>query len=79
MEYAGVASLAVQGIYAVYLAVNHTRCRSNCFGKQLELSIDVDKTTPPASGAHEPANLLSLVGSLKSPAVVGAPPPLRVS
>ena len=26
--------------------VNHKRIRSNCFGKRLEVSIDIDKTQP---------------------------------
>ena len=31
---------------ALFTIVNHKRCRSNCFGKKLELSIDVDQTQP---------------------------------
>ena len=27
--------------------INHKRIRSNCFGKKLEVSIDVESTTPP--------------------------------
>ena len=27
--------------------INHKRLRSNCFGKKIELSIDVESTTPP--------------------------------
>lgn len=29
-------------------ALNHTRVRSMCCGKKLEVSLDVEKTTPPA-------------------------------
>ena len=32
--------------YKVYTAVNHHRIRSNCCGKNLEASIDVEETTP---------------------------------
>jgi len=31
---------------ALFTIINHKRCRSNCFGKKLELSIDVDQTQP---------------------------------
>jgi len=31
---------------ALFTIVNHKRCRSNCFGKKLELSIDIDQTQP---------------------------------
>ena len=34
-------------LYKVYITVNHKRCRSNCFGKELEMSIDIEETTPP--------------------------------
>ena len=31
---------------SVLAAVNHTRIRSACCGKKVEISLDVDKTTP---------------------------------
>ena len=34
---------------AVFAAVNHTRVRSACCGKKMEISLDVDKTTPTAA------------------------------
>lgn len=34
---------------AILAAVNHTRIRSVCCGKKLEVSLDVEKTTPPPS------------------------------
>jgi hypothetical protein len=34
--------------YKAYIAVNHKRCRSNCLGKELEMSIDIEETTPPS-------------------------------
>jgi len=27
--------------------INHKRIKSNCFGKKLEVSLDVENTTPP--------------------------------
>jgi hypothetical protein len=44
----GAGAVVVLGIlYRVYLAVNHHRVRSNCCGKELVVSVDVEKTTPP--------------------------------
>lgn len=31
---------------ALFTAVNHTRMRSACCGKKVEVSFDVDKTSP---------------------------------
>jgi hypothetical protein len=31
---------------AAFTIINHKRCRSNCFGKKLELSIDIDQSQP---------------------------------
>jgi hypothetical protein len=41
------AMVALAIAYRVYLAVNHHRVRSNCCGKELVVSVDVEKTTPP--------------------------------
>jgi hypothetical protein len=43
--------LAVIGIVvsvggAILGVINHSRIRSNCFGKKLEVSLDIDKTSP---------------------------------
>lgn len=44
----GAGAVVVLGIaYRVYLAVNHHRVRSNCCGKELVVSVDVEQTTPP--------------------------------
>ena len=44
----GAASVVVLGIiYRVYMAVNHHRVRSNCCGKEVVMSVDVEETTPP--------------------------------
>ena len=34
-------------LYFLYKTFNHKRCRSNCCGKQLELSLDMENTSPP--------------------------------
>jgi len=44
----GAGAVVVLGIlYRIYLAVNHHRVRSNCCGKELVVSVDVETTTPP--------------------------------
>jgi len=40
------AVVALGVLYRVYLAVNHHRVRSNCCGKELVVSVDVEQTTP---------------------------------
>lgn len=42
----GLIGFGISVIGIIITAINHTRIRSNCFGKKLELSIDVEKTTP---------------------------------
>lgn len=32
---------------AVVTAINHTRIRSACCGRNLDVSLDIEKTTPP--------------------------------
>jgi hypothetical protein len=34
-------------LYKIYMVVNHKRIRSNCCGKKLEASLDIENTTPP--------------------------------
>lgn len=45
-EIMAIASIAVSVIATVIGFINHRRIRSNCFGKKLEVSIDIDKTSP---------------------------------
>ena len=42
-----ITSVVVSVGGSILAVVNHTRCRSNCFGKKIEVSLDVEKTTPP--------------------------------
>ena len=41
-----VCGLVVSGLTTFIAAVNHKRIRSNCCGKNLEASIDLESTTP---------------------------------
>ena len=43
------AALVISGISFVIGVMNHKRIRSGCCGKKIEVSFDIDKTTPPAS------------------------------
>jgi hypothetical protein len=44
----GAGAVFALGIaYRVYIAVNHHRVRSNCCGKEMVVSVDVEETTPP--------------------------------
>jgi len=46
-------ALVVSGISFVIGVINHKRIRSGCCGKKVEISFDIDKTTPPA-GKEQP-------------------------
>ena len=53
------AILAIIGVVvsvggSLLAIINHTRIRSNCFGQKLEVSLDVEKTTPPAAATANP-------------------------
>ena len=39
-------AIVVSGVGAIFTAINHTRVRSACCGKKLEVSFDVDKSSP---------------------------------
>lgn len=34
-------------LFSIYKAVNHHRCRSACCGRKMEVSMDIESTTPP--------------------------------
>ena len=43
----GASAVLALGIaYRVYVAINHHRVRSNCCGKEIVVSVDVERTTP---------------------------------
>ena len=43
----GICALIVSVGGSILAVVNHKRIRSNCCGKPLVLSVDVENTTPP--------------------------------
>jgi len=44
----GAGSMLALGIaYRIYVAINHHRVRSNCCGREIVVSVDVEETTPP--------------------------------
>ena len=42
-------------IYKIYVALNHKRSRCNLCGKKIEVSLDVDETTPTSRSHAETA------------------------
>jgi hypothetical protein len=42
----GLVGFGVSILGAIYTAVNHKRVRSRCCGKTLDMSVDVENTTP---------------------------------
>lgn len=52
MDHDATAALAIIGVVvsvggSILAIINHTRVRSVCCGNKLEVSLDVEKTTPP--------------------------------
>ena len=47
----GMVGFGISVIGMIVAAINHTRIRSNCFGNKIEVSMDIDKTTPVAGGS----------------------------
>ena len=41
----GMVALIVSVVGAIVGVINHKRIRSNCFGKKLEVSLDIDSTS----------------------------------
>jgi hypothetical protein len=41
-------SIALSTGAAIYTILNHSRVRSNCCGHKIEMSVDVERTSPPA-------------------------------
>ena len=42
-----IVAIVVSVAGAVITAVNHTRVRSACCGRRIDVSLDIEKTTPP--------------------------------
>jgi hypothetical protein len=56
----------------ILAVINHKRLRSNCFGKKLEVSFDVESTTPPKKENNDVNDLK--INIPKRPTGVGLPP-----
>lgn len=52
-------ALCLAIMYAVYKAINHTRCRSMCCKKEMAISLDIEPTTP-KSAKPQLSNLPSI-------------------
>ena len=50
----GAVGLAISVAGTILAVINHKRVRSKCCGKNLEVSLDVDNTTPPVNAKVEP-------------------------
>lgn len=53
---AGLATAFTVVAGIIYKAVNHKRIRSDCCGKKMSASIDIEETTPPQPHAFEKNN-----------------------
>ena len=42
-----IVAITISVCGTVIAAINHTRIRSACCGRKVEVSLDIDKTTPP--------------------------------
>ena len=49
----GLIGFGISVIGIIVTAINHTRIRSNCFGRKMELSVDIEKTTPVHKSAFD--------------------------
>ena len=52
---AGSISLLIIIVEKVYYLVNHRRVRSKCCGKHMDMSIDIEHTTPTITPSQERA------------------------
>jgi hypothetical protein len=50
----GVGASIIVAIGLIYSAINHKRIRSNCCGRRVEASLDVENTTPTKIKIREP-------------------------
>ena len=43
----GTGGTILTMLYFFYKTFNHTRCRSRCCGRNMDISLDIENTTPP--------------------------------
>lgn len=41
-----ITGVVISVVGTIIGLINHSRIRSNCFGQKLEVSLDIDKTSP---------------------------------
>ena len=49
-----LCGIVISGITTAITAINHRRIRSNCCGKALDVSVDIENTTPPVKSIPPP-------------------------
>lgn len=70
MDPAGILSvvaIVISVASAVLGAINHTHIRSNCNGTKLDVSLDIDKTSPVQRGVPEASVKRSETLTIKVP------------
>jgi hypothetical protein len=50
-----LCGLVISGITTAIGIINHKRIRSNCCGKSVDMSVDIESTTPPTKPAQTSA------------------------
>lgn len=71
----GIISILFSGAGLVYAAVNHKRIRCRCCGKDLDVSVDVDSTEPPATAEADGATVPEVPEAPEPESEPETPPP----
>ena len=66
----GVLGIVITIVGIVYGAINHKRLRSNCCGRKIEVSVDVDTTTVMMAKPPSGTSLDKQTDSAKNPIAV---------
>lgn len=53
-EITGAIAVVVSVATAIIGFINHKRIRSNCCGRDMSVSVDIENTTPPGAAAVPP-------------------------
>jgi hypothetical protein len=52
----GIFGFLISAVGIVYTAINHKRLRCKCCGKNMDISVDVEPTTPPEEDKEKDAD-----------------------
>ncbi len=52
----GIFGFLISAVGIVYTAINHKRLRCKCCGKNMDISVDVEPTTPPEEEKEKDAD-----------------------